>query len=646
MANPSADNVMEEREELMVSPTGGNPTLRTAHFLKPTLTSIKDLPSLPLSSKPTISQLKKTPLKVNFKGRRYPQKRWKTWVDRLLPIYQPIWKKVGIYEAILASTYQTLRHNDLILGLAERWRVETNTFVFHWGEATITLEDMMVLGGYSVLGDPVFSPLKTKDLIEIEENLGKAHKDFRPGSPRYASQCAWMDHFMETGGRFEHEAFLALWLSRYVFPRTYETVGRNVFPIAIHLSRGTPIALAPAVLASIYRDLSLLKKSIVSLTKWGTNYECVGDGLTVTLWAPFQLVQLWAWERFPTLRPKPNFIIRYGEPRSARWHRLKKVRVENVGMALDSARECFQWRPYAMDVKNWMFRKFYRENEDWVLVESDMDKELESFARCLRVCELVGIEDCIEQYFPHRVAMQFGMDQDFPGCVTRCNETREIAWRNYNRPITDAKLYIPPRLSESDVTTRYFEWWRQWMLAREDAIEGGIVLQQSSKTHKRSPQDFRGKEENDHAFVPQVPSKHIRVDKLTNAEMLRLDNKCNSFGDRPGGDDCQISSSSAADSAAAVGNMVSLMKPVDMSIIQGQTQTLMGRPMRDMEDVDGSKARSPTVSIIKNSEEESSSYGALEKPRLELEARISKLEKLVAGLKAAKYGHYRFPGKI
>ncbi|KAH7834410.1 hypothetical protein Vadar_015680 [Vaccinium darrowii] len=42
-----------------------------------------------------------------------------------------------------------------------------------------------------------------------------------------------------------------------------------------------------------------------------------------------------------------------------------------------------------------------------------IDVLVESFARCLRVSELVGL-DCMEQYLPHRVSMQFGMDQDVP----------------------------------------------------------------------------------------------------------------------------------------------------------------------------------------------------------------------------------------
>ncbi|XP_059654977.1 uncharacterized protein LOC132301767 [Cornus florida] len=667
----SVEMIMEARKELMVPPTGGNPTLRTAHFLNPTLnSSIRDLPSLSI---PTISELDKTLLKIEFKGRPGPQNGWNRWVERLQSEYQHVWKKAGIYDAILASTYQILRHNDLVIQLAQRWCVDTNTFIFPWGEATITLEDMVVLGGYSVLGDPVFNPLPTLDMIKIEEHLNKAYREIRQGRVKIVGHYVWMERFMESDDPFEHEAFLALWLSRYVFPFHGQSVGRNAFPIAIHLSRGTPIALAPAVLASIYSDLTWLKKSINALR---TNCEWEDDDrLSVSLWGPFHLVQLWAWERFPTLRPNPN-PISCGEPRMARWYWVKRLKVENVGMAMDSASECFQWRPYATVVNNWMFSKFYREIEEWVLVESDMDKELESFARCLRACELVGL-DCIEQYLPHRVAMQFGMDQDVPGYVTRSNQTPEIAWRNYNRPIMDAELYIPYRLFESDVTKRYSEWWKQSMLASKDAIKG-VVRQQRSKTYKRLPRVFRGKWNDNHDFVPSgFSSKRVKVedvdedkltitellrhydflpgfppkltrvedvdeDKLTIAEKLRFCyEKHNSFQDRTASDHKLLptrksQNSSTSDVVNGVGrNMESLVKPIEMSM---QDKTLMGRPKGNVEDADVSEGVSLTMRVYKNGDE-SFRHEPDKIRRLELEDRISKLEKLVGELKAANLGN-------
>ena len=63
--------------------------------------------------------------------------------------------------------------------------------------------------------------------------------------------------------------------------------------------------------------------------------------------------------------------------------------------------------------KSLLIHKFYKERKEWVSVDSNMDEEFESYAQFLRPGELVGL-DCIEQYLPHCVAKQFGLDQDLP----------------------------------------------------------------------------------------------------------------------------------------------------------------------------------------------------------------------------------------
>ncbi|XP_050248645.1 uncharacterized protein LOC126695893 [Quercus robur] len=482
--------IIEEREESMISiRSNSKPTFRTAHFLKPSLTHTQDpdlsLPPLPTPTptKPTIRDVKNLPLNVLYRGRRNPQRNWKEWVYSLQSKHQSTWKKAGIYDAIWSSTYQVLRHNELVLGIADRWCPETNSFIFPWAEATITLEDMMVLGGFSVLGSSVKKPIKTKDMLEIEDSLIRIHRRLSP-----ARHYVWMDFFMGSGHKLEHEAFLSLWLSRYVFPTSlYDNVGKHLFPIAICLSRGTRMALAPAVLATIYRDLRLLKEKIDATRVRTIKYK--GDRFELDLWAPFQLVQLWIWERFPRLRPIQN-IIKRGEPRVAKWHKVKREKIEKARLVMDSARDNFQWRPYAEVLTNWLSPKFYRNKEEWVSVGPHMDKEIESFALCMRACELVGLE-CIEQYLPHRVAMQFGMDQDIPICVPRFNLSHQTAWRNYCRPISDQKLHIPHRLFESDVTTRYMNWWKKSMLPQTYAVKGSTkqprlqtTMPESSKRHK------------------------------------------------------------------------------------------------------------------------------------------------------------------
>ncbi|KAK0588457.1 hypothetical protein LWI29_001287 [Acer saccharum] len=340
------DGSVVEREELMSSPCGdGEPTLRLAHFLQPTVTSIDgqvfELPSSCFSSIPPIFHPKKWPLKVNFYGWKLPQTDWGEWVEKMASLHEPTCKKAGIHEAILNSTYEIKRNSNLVLGLAEKWCSETKSFLFSWGEATITLEDLMIYG-YSVLGSPIFIASDREESKKREETLNQARLELNRISTRKAEHCLWMKEFMNSGSDIEHEAFLALWLSRFVFPISYSIVTQSVFPIAIHLAGGTKIALAPAILASIYRDLSLLKEKIVALTKFDKSE--VGDGrLAVTIWSPFQLVQIWAWERFIELRPKPN-LIKIGETRFARWHKMMMI-VDNVRRILDSAKENFDWRP-------------------------------------------------------------------------------------------------------------------------------------------------------------------------------------------------------------------------------------------------------------------------------------------------------------
>ncbi|KAH7836289.1 hypothetical protein Vadar_034345 [Vaccinium darrowii] len=244
--------------------------------------------------------------------------------------------------------------------------------------------------------------LSIRALEEIREELLQARLELVRTSAKKANQGAWMNKFMKSGSNIEHEAFLSLWLSRFVFPSAagYDTIGKRVLPIAILLAKGTKIALAPAVLASIYRNLTMLRE------------ENQNDVSPLTILAPFQLIQVWIWERFPALGPNPN-RMEYGEPRLARWHMVNKLNLKNIEFDVATSGKCFLWRPYIMAGTNPLIHKLYGETENWVLVGPHLVEVMESFARCLRVSELVGL-DCMEQYLPHRVSMQFGMDQDVP----------------------------------------------------------------------------------------------------------------------------------------------------------------------------------------------------------------------------------------
>ncbi|KAL9686576.1 hypothetical protein QQ045_030968 [Rhodiola kirilowii] len=80
----------------------------------------------------------------------------------------------------------------------------------------------------------------------------------------------------------------------------YDAVNKYVIPVAMRLSVGYPIALAPPVLASIYRGLTSMKIRLLKMPKF------------------------WVWERFLRLRPEPNVINRPDEPRIALWANVNK----------------------------------------------------------------------------------------------------------------------------------------------------------------------------------------------------------------------------------------------------------------------------------------------------------------------------------
>ncbi|KAJ8622770.1 hypothetical protein MRB53_031299 [Persea americana] len=222
---------------------------------------------------------------------------------------------------------------------------------------------MLILGGFPVLGEFVNAPLN-EEMGGIEKTIFKEHRVFNKMKSKKASHVAWLNHFMGIGGELEHVAFLSLWLSRYVFPtHPADIIGRNVISIAVRLAKGTQIALGPAVLASLYKHLGLMKRNMDI------------DAPNSVVWAPFQLLQKWSWERFPPL-------CQESEP----------IALSFIRRTLKS-KKGFHWMPY---------KKMSTE-----------DEELHLLAVYVRASKLVGL-NCSKSYCPYRVAMQFGFDQDLP----------------------------------------------------------------------------------------------------------------------------------------------------------------------------------------------------------------------------------------
>jgi len=344
-------------------------------------------------------------------------------------------------------------------------------------------------GGYPILGDPVFITLEDQEMKEVEKELILERQQLYKTKSANARTTVWMGVFIDKGNELEHVAFLATWLSIFVHPYKSRVVNSSLFPVAIHLARGNPIALAPAVLASLYKDLSLFKNILLNLSKLPVG----GDRLPMEaiLQSPFYLVQVWVWERFKNLQPQP-MLINHDDPCLFRWHKAESedLNVDNVRLELNSAKNHFLWRPYVRFAEK--CELFYPNDGIWVY-NTDLDDKMLSFVRCTRVSELVGF-DSVVQYLPHIVALQFGMDQDIPSDVPRFNETKSIAWENYIRPISDENVCFPSRLFEADVTTRYAEWWKKFVPNCNNFVKKTVQQKISTSPWKHQPCGGKAKE--------------------------------------------------------------------------------------------------------------------------------------------------------
>ncbi|KAF0921642.1 hypothetical protein E2562_011389 [Oryza meyeriana var. granulata] len=261
MANIEKLLIQESTVPIVSDGDPSRPAVRSAHFLLPRA-GVGRLPTLP-SPRCNAGPVLGDGLRVEFKG----------WAGS-----RKLWRRVRRGEGTLVQ-------------LAAFWSGDTNTFMFPWDEATVTLEDMAVLGGLPLFGKPVRARLPDAVLGDVDAL--KAVRSALNGStykkPTYAG---WAKYFLErpqeeeatgggetAGGLIEHGAFLAMWLSLFVFA-------------------------APP-------------------------FDVVRPQEAFQMRAPMHILLLWVWERFPELRPDmasttPGTDARR-VPRATRWHDVHKA---------------------------------------------------------------------------------------------------------------------------------------------------------------------------------------------------------------------------------------------------------------------------------------------------------------------------------
>ncbi|GJN18651.1 hypothetical protein PR202_gb05832 [Eleusine coracana subsp. coracana] len=393
--------------------------------------------------------------RLSFRGWLGAPRHWDLWVAKLRPIHVDLWRRLGIHDAVLSSTCRFRRDASALLHLASFWCPRTNTFAFPWGEATVSLHDITLLAGFPANGAPVPAPL-APEWAPDEAALNGVRLGFNRSACKKAHHSAWVKHFLTDDGDQEHE-------------------------------------------------------HAAFLALWLTRFVLPGHPESTMRQCLFPIaVRLARGERIALgLLPGRENPLMDGDPMAARWHDLsRKINPTLIRDAICLA-DSFVWQPYpsSMYTTGWVHSSNLLGNDD-----------LTTLAHCLRPCELVGM-DCIEQYLPHRVARQFGLDQDVPGDVPRANQNWAVAWQTYQLVGKNVAFIIPQ--AKPGVTSRYAHWWGQ-QLPRHDLDDVGassisVQLKTSKRKVKKTLVALEAEEEKERRL------KKVHVSPVTSDKKRKLE---------------------------------------------------------------------------------------------------------------------------
>ena len=164
-------------------------------------------------------------------------------------------QRAGVLKAIVSSrclsNFQdlyNLRH------LVRWWCTTTHTFFFLRGELTVTLEDVANQLLLPILGDVDLATLEfSLEEEAIEDELRK-----RMGGN------AKLSYWVSSSSKFSiatcYTAFVAFWLCKFVFgSHPHYAIKPLYFRLAIKISAGVSLLLAPMFLGHLYVQLDILR---------------------------------------------------------------------------------------------------------------------------------------------------------------------------------------------------------------------------------------------------------------------------------------------------------------------------------------------------------------------------------------------------
>ena len=138
--------------------------------------------------------------------------------------------------------------------LVRRWYTTTHTFFFSYSKVTVTLEDVTNQLLLPILGDVnpgalEFSPEEDAVEAELKKRMsGNAKLSYWVSSPAKISDAA------------HRAAFITFWLCKFIFgSHPHYAVKPLYFHLAIKISTGVSVPLAPMFLGHLYVQLDIMR---------------------------------------------------------------------------------------------------------------------------------------------------------------------------------------------------------------------------------------------------------------------------------------------------------------------------------------------------------------------------------------------------
>ncbi|XP_049407861.1 uncharacterized protein LOC125871313 [Solanum stenotomum] len=397
---------------------------------------------------------------------------WIDWVDRVEKAKWEVWKSADIYDAIQLSKHDIPLDKNLLYAALCYWSISTNSFHFRFGMMGPTVLDIVALTGLRPHGEDVSVPL----------GMAKSARDL----PEYKkikeclTYCKFLDMSMGAMAvtEEEHISFLVMWLCRYLFCNSSITMIEQCTKLALALSKGRKLALAPFVLSNMYHACT----------------DIVTGGFDDAR-GPFWILQLWLQAYFPEHQPLTSDDgnpLTYGHALADGVLRPKTFSQYFLFFNKCSSRTASQFTPFSSRKfgPEWFkrsldpyFQKLNRtELKDiWAsyLIARDLPYSI-------RVDESSKCKCGVEHYSPNQFARQFGMTQAIPFYQSANDSIRREKFRDCIEE-TESRFYqlkrefsfVPFNVNPS--STDFFDfWWSTYMNNRDKTTTATDVLRKIS----------------------------------------------------------------------------------------------------------------------------------------------------------------------